>query len=1260
MRGIPFIHLIVWLFISQSAAAEIFTVTNPAPAGAGTLRDAIEKANANGTREMDYIYFDIPARTRDKTIYINPIALLPALTSYITIDGTTQPGTALGVTGAKVVVSVEGAYSGAGPVYAFNITGCTNIFIYGLVIQAAVADRTTGLPPGQLYGIYAQASSTIVIGDVAKGNVINGWGRAFFNDYDGRFARSGSMTFKSNYVGIHTDGLSLQTPGRIAINTTNGEGIYIEETFGPVKIGGPTPEETNYFNSSLTDVFVEGEYNSNIDRGVSIINNRFGIGFRDANLDSRTAVGVRLTHMSTWMAGFPPIEITRNYFGGAQRGIAIQVDHMAPRFLINQNLIGYEENGQRPRNVNYGIGIYLNECENSMIGAASGAMDNTIRYQSQGAIILDATRNVSIFQNSTYCNRKRAIEIRNWFPFNDAARIQPFVTINRIDQLFGMISGKALPLSIIELFYDDDCPNCEGKTYFARTTADANGNWVYRGSFTGDNIIATATDRGGATSEYSTPQIDTSAMSKPAIICNSLPASICGLKIISGTRWQWEDASGNVLGTDTCLNNVKAGRYYLRMSIGTQSCEDVFAFNVADSVLGIDSSAGVSITHNRCGKTNGTIFGLVPKNASRWQWEDQNGNVISTDPDLRNVPAGRYRFRVFNRSCDTVTSLYEIIDVTPRLGITPPQVNPSTCNLPNGSVLGITVTGNQYSIFRWIDLNRQVVGTGRQLFNVPAGSYKLIVSDLQEGCADSTQYIVVNAIPAPMLDTQSVQINNSSCRQSNGSIRGIRAVNTTGTVSYTWYDAAGKLVGNAADLVNIPAGTYRLKMKDAGSSCDTVTSRAYVVGNTGEVTIDSFAVVIQPAGCTRNNGSITGLQITGGTQITWRNINTNAVVGNNPNLFNMPPGQYRLEAVYTPLGCTANSPVYTISTANMIPVSVQQVTEKEASCLVNNGSITISQLSANQNLFSFKWLRDSITPISTSLSITDLSPATYYLVATDTNGCEKMIYKKSIVMQGPPVLDETSARAIPDTCDFKVGQITGLSVTGGTGVLQYRWTSSQGLIAGNTLALNNLSPGTYQLQITDANACAITSQTYTITQEVSLLPTPQYDNQTIPRYTDARLKVRNPRNGLTYQLFDAATGLLIEENKTGNFLLVKVPEDRELLIKTTAGPCSSAETRVAIKVLDVTQLDIPNIFSPNGDGVNDLFHIKVTGYFRLDIMRIYNRWGQLVFETKDLGREWDGRQQGKPLPVGTYYWSLEGLDVYGQRVRKVGSITIIR
>ena len=1260
MRGILIIYLTAWLLISQSALAEIFVVTNPAASGAGTLREAIEKANANGTREMDYINFDIPARARDKTIYISPLALLPALTSLITIDGTTQPGARLGVTGAKVVLSVEGAYSGRGPIYAFNLAGCTDIYIYGMVIQAAVADRSTGMPPPLLYGIYARGCSSIFIGDIAKGNVINGWGRAFYNEFDTRFARSGAMTFKANYFGINTDGLTLQTPGRVPITTTNGDGIYIEESFGPVKVGGATSEETNYFNSSGTDIFTEGEFKSGIDRGVSILNNRFGIGFREANLDSRTACGVRLTHMSTRFAGFPPIEISRNYFGGIQRDLAIQVDHMAPRFLINLNLIGYEVNGQPPRNANYGMGIFLNECENSMIGDAAGAMNNTIRYQSAGAIVLDATRNVSILQNSTYCNRKRAIEIRNWFPFNDAARPQPFVTINRIDGFFGLISGKSLPFSTIELFYDDDCPNCEGKTYFGQTTSDATGNWTYRGAFTGDHIIATATDRGGATSEYSMPQIDTTAMSKSAVFCSNQYASICGLRIISGTRWQWENAAGQVLGTDTCLKNVTTGRYYLRLGIGTQSCEEVFVFEVADSLLGIDSSGGINLTHNRCGKSNGSLTGFTPKNASHWQWEDANGNIVSTDIDLKNVPAGRYRFRVFNRSCDTVTSLYEITDVTPRIGLSLPVVVPSTCNLANASIQGITVTGNQYSIFRWINQSRQVVGTGRELFNVPAGSYKLIVSDLQEGCADSTAFILVNGTPAPDLDTSSIITQNSTCNQHNGSILNIRAVNTTGTVSYTWVDATNRAVGSNADLLNVPAGAYRLKMKDAGSACDTVLSRVYIVGNDGNVSMDSAGLKIMTAGCTRNNGSITGLQISGATRVTWRNIQTNTIVGNSVNLFNMSAGSYQLEAVDAAQGCTLKSGIYTIGTASMIDLTVQQVTEKEASCNNNNGSITIGRLSADQLLFTFKWLRDSSTNIGSSLTLTGLSPATYYLVATDTNGCERSIYKKVIIMQGPPVLDESKTSVSPDTCDFSVGKISGLVVTGGTGMLQFNWKDAQGLSAGNTLALTNQKQGRYQLTINDANGCQATSQYYTVPLEVPVLPSPRYDNLTIPRYTDARLRVNNFRRGLSYQLWDAATGVLIEENNSGNFVLPKVPQDRALIVKAVSGPCSSAESRISVKVLDVTQLDIPNVFSPNGDGVNDFFHIKVTGYFKLNILRIFNRWGQSVFESRDIGREWDGRQQGKPLPVGTYYWTIEGLDVYGQRVRRSGSITILR
>jgi len=113
-------------------------------------------------------------------------------------------------------------------------------------------------------------------------------------------------------------------------------------------------------------------------------------------------------------------------------------------------------------------------------------------------------------------------------------------------------------------------------------------------------------------------------------------------------------------------------------------------------------------------------------------------------------------------------------------------------------------------------------------------------------------------------------------------------------------------------------------------------------------------------------------------------------------------------------------------------------------------------------------------------------------------------------------------------------------------------------------------------------------------------------------------------------------------------------------VRASAGPCVSAVGQVSIKVIDITQLEIPNAFSPNGDGINDQFKIRVTGYFKLDGLKIFNRWGQLVFETRDLNNEWNGTIKGNPLAIGTYYFVIEGLDVEGKRLRRSGSVTLIR
>lgn len=86
---------------------------------------------------------------------------------------------------------------------------------------------------------------------------------------------------------------------------------------------------------------------------------------------------------------------------------------------------------------------------------------------------------------------------------------------------------------------------------------------------------------------------------------------------------------------------------------------------------------------------------------------------------------------------------------------------------------------------------------------------------------------------------------------------------------------------------------------------------------------------------------------------------------------------------------------------------------------------------------------------------------------------------------------------------------------------------------------------------------------------------------------------------------------------------------------------------------------VPNAFTPNNDGTNDILYVYGTTIATLE-MRIYNQWGQQVFETKDKGRGWDGTMSGKKQPVGVYNYALRATLQDGTTVQKRGTITIIR
>ncbi len=95
-----------------------------------------------------------------------------------------------------------------------------------------------------------------------------------------------------------------------------------------------------------------------------------------------------------------------------------------------------------------------------------------------------------------------------------------------------------------------------------------------------------------------------------------------------------------------------------------------------------------------------------------------------------------------------------------------------------------------------------------------------------------------------------------------------------------------------------------------------------------------------------------------------------------------------------------------------------------------------------------------------------------------------------------------------------------------------------------------------------------------------------------------------------------------------------------------------------VEIIPAMSLYVPNTFTPNGDGLNDTFGVagEAIKDFR---MQIFNRWGQLIFETSNANERWDGTYAGQKVPMGTYVYKVSASSPNGQRQNKEGNLNVI-
>jgi len=409
---------------------------------------------------------------------------------------------------------------------------------------------------------------------------------------------------------------------------------------------------------------------------------------------------------------------------------------------------------------------------------------------------------------------------------------------------------------------------------------------------------------------------------------------------------------------------------------------------------------------------------------------------------------------------DSLTGLFEGLQIDASKVIT----KNATCG--TGSVTGIA---NQFKNQKitWYNSSNQIVATGTDLVNAVPDTYTLKV-DFGNGCGlTGTYYILDYSIK---LDTGNVKIIDPSCGNANGSISGVNVSNgEPGQNNIYWKDAAGKVWGRNSNLENVPAGNYYFSASNSNTACTQIYGPVTLKNTTGP-NIDQSQQQIRSTNCGQATGSITNIQVSGGTgayQYVWLN-NQQQQVGTNQDLTGQPAGVYKLQVTDGGQCGPIYSTEITIPETNGITLDESKTTTTSASCNLSTGSITGIVVSGATQ---YQWVdANGKSYTTTTPDLTSVPAGTYILTASNGTGCSKSSQAYQIVQKPPIVFATGMDNSINIECTPLITASIMLTAPDPR-MSSFRWVNSQNQTIGTGLTVTNLQPGTYQLYITDENGC---------------------------------------------------------------------------------------------------------------------------------------------------------------------------------------------
>ena len=734
------------------------------------------------------------------------------------------------------------------------------------------------------------------------------------------------------------------------------------------------------------------------------------------------------------------------------------------------------------------------------------------------------------------------------------------------------------------------------------------------------------------------PGTSTTAISANAACSGSATGIITVLPPVNGLAPFLYSFNGGALQSSNVFKGLLGGANYTLSVSDANNCN----FSFSQAVGNAPGVTAVATTVNSAcgGAATGQIIILPQLGTPPFLFSVDSGASYQISNVFSKLPGGSYNIAVkdFN---NCIFYLKAIVDNDPGV-IVRTVINKASCAIAaNGKITVTPIAGIAPFKYSLDGVNFQ---TSSQFVNLFSGPYTITIVD-SALCSTRVDLLIGNS---PRVVIDSVTIIRPTC---NGLSNGTIAVYPNqGLPPYQYAINSGTY--QASNVFNniAAAANDTIHIRDnSGCVKDTIISVT-------EPSILSIATKATNATCTGTpDGKIT-INAAGGT-LPYRYTNDPLATSGyqaSPDLL-LLVGNYKV-SVQDAKGCIA-------SKTDTVLLNDTMRLELGNDTTFCEGIGTTLQPQTNNGTNIFQW-----TPAA-GLSNPGIknplaSPAdtTKYYLAAKWGICQR---KDSITLN---ILLKPDANAGKDTAVcFNTQVFLNGSVGKVSGPVSFLWAPAA-FIENPTAAVTTAKPTAagvfnYTLTVSDQYGCS-----YSIIDTVVITVQPEVPafagNDTIAVTGNSlphQLQASGGGPGGTYTWsWTPLMGVSISDRNVANPTVFLQNHQYVFDVKVTdfAG-CTGYDT-IKINVFDGPAYYLPNAFSPNGDGRNDIFRATPVGISSTAYFRIFNRYGKLIFETSQVMAGWDGTFMGKPEPTGTYVWVLKGKDRKGKLIETKGTVVLLR